>query len=364
MAQRFKLLTYFIFAITLAACSSEAAARYSVSYQANPSQQGLTAYITDYDTGEKLDSTLVGTDGLVTLAGDIATPTLARLILDGNRTGVFILEEGDITINPDTRIGQGTPLNDAFTHYASVCDSIEHLYDAAPADSAGIATREKLRKEYDIYNSTMLEANVSNPIGYYIFIQQAYEMDAPTLAAALKKMPQWASSQRLANLQASLQKASATAPGNKFQDFEVVYNDSTYRLSNYVGQDGKYLLVDFWASWCGPCIKETRTIKRILARDGKAFNVLGVAVWDEPENTLRAIKTHQLPWPQIINSRNIATDLYGISSIPHIMIIDPQGTIVSRGLQGAELEEEISRILNGPKDVKDEDIDPQPSQNQ
>lgn len=106
MAQRFKLLTYFIFAIMLAACSSEAAAHYSVSYQANPSQQGLTAYITDYDTGEKLDSVLVGTDGLVTLAGDIASPTLARLILDGNRTGVFILEQGDITIDPDSRIGR------------------------------------------------------------------------------------------------------------------------------------------------------------------------------------------------------------------------------------------------------------------
>lgn len=146
MAQRFKLLTYFIFAIMLAACSSEAAAHYSVSYQANPSQQGLTAYITDYDTGEKLDSVLVGTDGLVTLAGDIASPTLARLILDGNRTGVFILEQGDITIDPDSRIGRGTPLNDAFTHYASVCDSIEALYDAAPADSAGLATRDKPQK--------------------------------------------------------------------------------------------------------------------------------------------------------------------------------------------------------------------------
>lgn len=354
MAQPFKLLTYFISTVILAACSGEAAAHYSVSYQANPSQQGLTAYITDYDTGEKIDSTLVTDNGLVSLDGDVSTPTLARLILNGNRTGVFILEQGDITINPDTRLGHGTPLNDAFAHYAGVCDSIGRLYDDAGADSAGLATRARLRKEYEIYNSTMLEANASNPIGYYIFIQQAYEMDAPSLAEALRKMPQWSSSQRLAKLQSSQQKASATAVGNRFQDFEVTCNDSTYRLSDYVGRDGKYLLVDFWASWCGPCIKETRTIKRLSASNEKALNVLGVAVWDEPENTLRAIKAHQLPWPQIINSRNIATDLYGISSIPHIMIIDPQGTIVSRGLQGAELEAEIMRLLNS-NDAADSD---------
>ncbi len=75
--------------------------------------------------------------------------------------------------------------------------------------------------------------------------------------------------------------------------------------------------------------------------------MLGVAVWDEPENTIAAVKRHNLPWPQIINAQAIPTDLYGITGIPCIILIGPDGTILSRDKQDEELRADIRAYFNG-----------------
>ena len=78
---------------------------------------------------------------------------------------------------------------------------------------------------------------------------------------------------------------------------------------------------------------------------------MGVAVWDEPENTLAGIEQHQLLWPQILNSQYIATDLYGIPSIPCLVVIDPDGTIIARDRQGDDLKAFLADIFE-PKKVE------------
>ena len=75
------------------------------------------------------------------------------------------------------------------------------------------------------------------------------------------------------------------------------------------------------------------------------MDFLGVAVWDEPENTLRAIEKHQLPWEQILNTQNVATDIYGIPAIPCIILFDPEGMIVSRDKQDAALIADVEAAM-------------------
>jgi hypothetical protein len=81
----------------------------------------------------------------------------------------------------------------------------------------------------------------------------------------------------------------------------------------------------------------------------QGLEVLGVAVWDEPQNTKRAIEQHQLPWPQILNAQTVPTDLYGIAGIPCILLIAPDGTIVSRDKQDDELRADVKTLMESLK---------------
>lgn len=142
-----------------------------------------------------------------------------------------------------------------------------------------------------------------------------------------------------------LMKLQPSDVGDMFLDFEVEYDGKATRLSDYVGK-GKYVLVDFWASWCGPCREE---IPNLIAAYNKykekGLVVLGVAVSDKPEATMQAIKELNIPYPQILNSQKIATDLYGIDGIPEIMLFAPDGTILKRGLRGEEIEKTLAEIF-------------------
>ncbi len=139
--------------------------------------------------------------------------------------------------------------------------------------------------------------------------------------------------------------ASNTAEGKMFVDFEAEYNGKVQRLSDYVGH-GKYVLVDFWASWCGPCMAESPTLIDIYNKySGDNFMVLGVPSSDDPEDTKRAIDDGGIPYPQMMNAQAAGIRAYGITGIPHIILFAPDGKILRRGLRGGEIEDAVRNAL-------------------
>jgi len=332
-------------AVALTACAGAAASDggYTLTLPLSPEDDDATVFIVNYDNGAKIDSVTVE-DGRAVFKGSVDEPVMARLTMDGQRMGTFILENGDLTMVPQK--GISSPLNDKLTAIQQELSAIVQQYRALPDDSASMARGAELEKQYnDIVEKTIVE-NAGNPVGYYFFMNKAYEYSLPELKDALEKYPAFKKYERVNKLVEAAENKARTQPGNKFVDFEIANDSTVQRLSDYVGK-GKYVLVDFWASWCGPCIRETKVIKEILQEYGpKGLQVLGVAVWDEPQNTLDAIEKYQLPWPQILNAQTVPTDLYGISGIPCIILFGPDGTIISRDKQDDDLRADVDAALS------------------
>ena len=100
-------------------------------------------------------------------------------------------------------------------------------------------------------------------------------------------------------------------------------------------------------SWCGPCRSESPHIAELYnTYKDKGLTVLGVAVWDKPENTKKAIKELNIDWPQIIDTGMTPMDLYGVKGIPFILLFGPDGTIIARDLRGEGMKNKVAEVLN------------------
>ncbi len=309
-------------AALLAACSGANAAQgdggYRVAVHLPEEDDEMMAFLVNYDTNAKIDSVMVE-ERVAVFTGNVAEPVAARVIVDGQRRGTFILENAEIEFGE--KESPSSPLNDVLTELSDKGQAIINEARALQNDTTAAPKLEALEKQYYALRDSVMQANIDNPVGYMLFCGDAWSLSLAELRDELEKHPSLKKYDRVQKLLASAEAKERTTPGHKFIDFTIKNDSVSQSLSDYVGK-GKYVLVDFWASWCGPCIRETKVIKEILQEFGpKGLEVLGVAVWDEPQNTLRAIEQHKLPWPQILNAQSIPTDLYGIPAIPCIRLV-------------------------------------------
>lgn len=331
-------LKYLTLAALLAA-GAASAEHYKVITPLSKDDDGAMARLVNFDSGATVDSVLVA-DGVATFEGEVDEPYLARVVVDGGRLPVFILESGTISFN-DKEGAFGTMLNDQLRQLGREISQLGSQFQGADE-----AAQKTLYARYEALVDSTMQSNRDNPLGYYLFLQSDMaQAPASEIRAELAKYPDFAKYKRVQGMLAAAEKREATQPGRKYADFEVTYDGKTERLSDYI-KPGKYTLVDFWASWCGPCMRQAAVLKDLYAKyHDKGLDIVGVAVWDEPANTLAAIKSHGLVWPNIINAQAVPTDLYGIMGIPCILLIGPDGTILSRDKQGDELVADVEKYI-------------------
>lgn len=329
---------FFLSLSALAAATTVYAGDYKVTVPLGAEDEGAMAYLVNYDTGVNIDSVLVE-DTTAVFSGRVDVPILARVIVDGNRRGQFVLEEGTYTYRRGQTIQ--TPFN------LKEAEIAEYIRDASQRLRATKDEDEQKRiyKAVTAHLDSVMRANIDNIIGYTLFLDQAYEMEPSEVEALVEQNPTMKQYMRVRKLLDANRAKAETQPGGMFRDFEISYDGVTHRLSDVVGRGG-YVLVDFWASWCGPCIRQTAVIKDLYNEfKDKGLRVLGVAVWDEPDNTRKAIKDHDLPWECWLNGQTIPTDVYGISGIPCIILFGPDGKILSRDKQDDDLKADVRAAL-------------------
>lgn len=347
-------------ATMLAACGGNAT-NYTLTGTVDTLYNGTYAYLMH---GDATDSVLVN-DGSFVFEGRIDTAVRARVVVKNGKqraVGQLVLEAGAPTLamTDGSSVCGGTPLNDVYAPYMKESEDLYTAYrDAYMSlrDNKDLSDEEReaeMEKNYETYaaghkslNEALFAANTNNTLGALAMSRLAEDKaqfdSLYAIAGDLVRNDAWVvkEQKRYVNLE-------KTSAGKMFTDFTIengAADGSKVSLSDYVGK-GKYVLVDFWASWCGPCRGEIPNLAEVYKKfKGDKFEIVGVAVWDKRADTEKAMTELPITWPVIYDAQQVPTDIYGINGIPQIILFGPDGTIVARDLRGEKIGEKVAECL-------------------
>lgn len=316
-------------ALLAAACGSKEA---RIDMTLSDKYEGKDIQLASYT-----DSTVVAegtlTDGQLSLiVPESAEGMLLQVMIDGRARFFYVAEPGRATLTDSTSVAVGTPLNDRFAALMKQLDEIEDTDD---------------NDAYAAYAAKEYDNNKDNPLGVYFGTEWIRFSPTARIDSILQTAPEaLKNSPKTSRYRAAAVLRDATAPGQKFTDFSSEQPDGKMAsLGSMLKPDG-YTIVDFWASWCPYCIKEIPELKEIYAEySDRGLEIVGVAVRDKVEDTQASMEKHQIPWKVMYNAQRIPYDIYGFTGIPHLMLIGPDGTIISRGEMPARLRERLAELL-------------------
>jgi len=353
--------------VTKVVITQPKAGNYRIDGMAPADANGQWVYLYK-PSGQGASDSVQIANGRFTLERAVAEDGLiAHLVIPRSYNLSFIPEEGIIKADLAAIAATGTALNDLHAQKAKAREALETetrgrlkaiRTDKNLDDKAKEEAQEKIVNEFYGKIKPLAEADLkehSNDAIGLIALQTLLGMEDVNVAKAEALLQQAGDRLRaeesITKMVARLRRVEATQAGAQFVDFEGVDDaNKAVHLSDYVGK-GHYVLVDFWASWCGPCRREIAHLKKVRdAYTDKGLVILGTVVWDEMEDHLKAMKELEITWPQIFNKTE-ATELYGIAGIPQIILFDPAGKIVARDLRGEEINKLLDKALqdNGGK---------------
>jgi peroxiredoxin len=317
---------------------------------------GKTVYLADlsgssfFDT----DSTVVK-NGKFAFSGVVDTAKISSIwFYDSHNNekirSILILEKGKINVHivsEDSVSVSGTALNNVYSIYETSMSEFYRKYNNASKVSETEAS--KVEQEIADFNFVFCKDNAENLVGKAIFLQCYYNFSVEQKEAIITLFDEEAKKDpKIALVAASLENEKKVAVGRQFIDFSLpTPQGAELRLSDLVGKSD-FLLVDFWASWCGPCIRSMPALKSVYDKyHGKRFDILGVSLDRTEADWKNAIKKYDLKWHHVSDLKfwqSEAGQIYAVSSIPCTVLIDKNGKIAGRNLHPMEIEDILLRV--------------------
>ena len=379
-----KILFLCVSAFFLCACKHEVKKQFEVTGSVKNSDAKMV-YLeeTPLASSERIivDSSILGRDGAFHLKANVSEPSLFNLSLkDQPYPFAFVINDAPkIYVTADVRdanayVIEGSPASKSLKSFSLVASDkwntlyllsheMDSLKKAGATDSALIAINGKGQSQFsDLKNYVQrFIQNSSNAItsvwalGTYSQFFSADEYQG-LLNGIVKKFPQHkgiAAMKEMNDRQLALAKQKseesqeANWVGKQAPELSLPdINGNEIKLSSY---KGKYVLVDFWASWCLPCRRENPSVVAAYHKyKDKNFTILGVSLDKEKQDWLDAIRKDKLSWAQVSDLQewqSAAVSTYGVSGIPFNVLIDPGGTVIGQGLRGPDLEKKLSEVL-------------------
>lgn len=332
-----------LFAMALTAFAQN----YTVNCKLPEDLDGAMAYIY-VSMGPDIDSALV-VDRQCTFTGHVPKPLAVKLQLERTVIGFYLENDTiDITVTRDSIPGgirtdwdiKGGELNGAYRRMNDSLMAISKVY----SEDLPKEERARLSSEFESVITNTMRANADNALGAALAMQTKQPKEYFDAHPAIKD------SETVKAYIKRLEAAKKTQAGQMFSDFTVKHGGEVHHLSDAVGK-GDYVLLDFWASWCGPCIASMGHLKEIHEKySDKNFKILGVTINDSPENSLAAVSRHSLPWEIWVNDNSdYAISTYMVETIPHTILFAPDGTILLNKPSDEELDTALSEIFNTVK---------------
>ena len=363
-----KKFTYLLAVAAVFAACNGGNKGYTVTGTVEGAADGDTVYLQTVQGRQlvKLDSAIIK-GGTFTFDGTQDT-TASRYITyqAAGKDGVaidFFLENGKIQINlaQENKSATGTANNDIYQEIKNQSSGLnkqmKDIYESMSDTTLNDEQRDAKIKEMDVLENKMIDItkaaikqNITNPVGILLLKQNYYYMDVAELDPLMPQIPAAYDNDEIVNkIKGNVEKMKATAVGQKVTDFEMQTPEGkAVKLSDYVGK-GKVVLIDFWASWCGPCRREMPNLVEAYAKyKNKNFEIVGVSLDRDGEAWKDGIKKLNITWPQMSDLQywnSEGAKLYAVSSIPHTVLIDGEGTIIARGLHGDELQEKLAEVI-------------------